>query len=84
MRYSCFHQQHVGIALKEYSNLPIAVGLGIQNAATAAAVSAMSDAVIIRSVLVRTIEKNPDNDGTIIANISELLADMRQAMDEIV
>jgi len=41
--------------------------------------------MIIERVLVKMIEKNPDNDDDIIiANISELLANIRQAMDEIV
>jgi hypothetical protein len=40
--------------------------------------------VIIDRVLVKIIEKNLDNDDIIIANISELLAIVRQAMDEIV
>ena len=42
------------------------------------------DSVIVESVLVKMIEQNSDDDDIIIANISELLADMRQAMDKIV
>ena len=56
---------------------------GIKDAETTAAVVKVSDAVIVGSVLVKMIEENPDNDDLIIANTSELLAEMRQAMDKI-
>lgn len=67
--------------IKEYSDLPVGVGFGIKDAATAAAVSKVSDAVIVGSVLVKMIEQNPDDDTLIIANTSQMLADMRHAMD---
>lgn len=67
--------------IKEYSDLPVGVGFGIKDAATAAAVSKVSDAVIVGSVLVKMIEQNPDDDALIIANTSQMLADMRHAMD---
>lgn len=69
--------------IKEHTDLPVGVGFGIKDAETAAAVSRVSDAVIVGSVLVKMIEENPDNDDIIIAKTSELLADMRQAMDKI-
>lgn len=68
--------------IKKYTDLPVGVGFGIKDAETAAAVSRVSDAVIVGSVLVKMIEENPDNDDVIIAKINELLADMRQAMDK--
>lgn len=67
--------------IKEYSDLPVGVGFGIKDATTAAAVSKVSDAVIVGSVLVKMIEQNPDDDALIIANTSQMLADMRHAMD---
>lgn len=68
--------------IREYTSLPVGVGFGIKDAETAAAVAKVSDAVIVGSVLVKMIEENPDNDAVILANTSELLADMRQAMDK--
>lgn len=67
--------------IKEYTPLPVGVGFGIKDAETAAAVSKVSDAVIVGSVLVKMIEENPDDDAIILANTSKLLAGMRQAMD---
>jgi len=68
--------------IKEYTDLPVGVGFGIKDAETAAAVAKVSDAVIVGSVLVKMIEENPDDDDIIITKTSELLADMRQAMDK--
>ena len=70
--------------IKKYTDLPVGVGFGIKDAETAAtAVAKVSDAVIVGSVLVKMIEENPNDDDVIIAKTSELLADMRQAMDKI-
>lgn len=73
-------EKHVN-QIKEYTDLPVGVGFGIKDAETAAAVAKVSDAVIVGSVLVKMIEENQDNDAVIISQTSELLADMRQAMD---
>jgi len=68
--------------IKQYTDLPVGVGFGIKDAATAAAVAQVSDAVVVGSVLVKMIEENAGDDTTIINNITGLLGDMRQAMDE--
>jgi len=73
--------QHVK-NIKQHTDLPVGVGFGIKDAETAAAVSKVSDAVVVGSVLVKMIEENAGDDATIINNIASLLGDMRQAMDE--
>ena len=73
-------QTHVN-NIKKYTDLPVGVGFGIKDAPTAAAVAKVSDAVVVGSVLVKMIEENAGNDDVIINNISALLSDMRQAMD---
>ena len=68
----------------DWDTMPDQAGhFGIKDAETAAAVAKTSDTAIVGSVLVKMIEENPDNDDLIIANTSELLAEMRQAMDKI-
>jgi tryptophan synthase alpha chain len=60
-------------------SLPIGVGFGIRDAATARSVAGISDAVVVGSRLVQEIEKSgPD---ALIANVSTLIADFRRAMD---
>lgn len=69
-------------AIKTHTDLPVGVGFGIKDAKTAAAVAEVADAVIVGSVLVKMIEENPNDDAIILAKTSELLAEMRQAMDK--
>ena len=66
-------------------DLPIGVGFGISDAATAARVSACSDAVVVGSAIVKRMaahqEHNPDQTQLVIRDVSELLGSMREAMD---
>ena len=68
--------------IKQFSNLPVGVGFGIKNAETAAAVASVSDAVIVGSAIVKIIENNIDDADTIMNQITDLLSDMRAAMDQ--
>ena len=63
------------------TSLPIAVGFGIRDAATAARVSAVADAVIVGSALVSRIAEHQSDDGALLRDVPALLAEMRQAMD---
>lgn len=67
--------------IRKVSDLPIGVGFGIKTAADAAAVSKVSDAVVVGSAIVKIIENNQDDADTIMNNIGDLLAGMREAMD---
>ena len=61
--------------------LPVGVGFGIKDAASAAAISAVSDGVIVGSAIVKIIENNADDTDTIMNDIGSLLSSMREAMD---
>lgn len=67
--------------IREYTDLPLGVGFGIKDAESAAAVAGVADAVIVGSALIKQIEATPDDHEAIMANIGELLASMRNAMD---
>lgn len=67
--------------MREYTQLPLGVGFGIKDAATAAAVGQVADAVVVGSALIKQVEANPDDHAMIIKNISGLLASMRSALD---
>ncbi len=67
--------------IKLISSMPVGVGFGIKDAASASAVSAVADGVIVGSAIVKIIENNVDDADTIMSEISKLLASMRQAMD---
>lgn len=68
-------------AIRPYTDLPIGVGFGIRDAATAAAVAQVADAVVVGSALVNCIAELMDDPPRMQAEVSALLADMRQAMD---
>jgi len=62
-------------------SLPVGVGFGIRDAATARAVAGLSDAVVIGSALVQEIEKAPRDSVT--AGVERFLAPIRDAMDSL-
>ncbi len=67
--------------IRQLSSLPVGVGFGIKDAQSAAAVSAVSDGVIVGSAIVKIIQDNVDDADTIHSEIGKLLLSMRQAMD---
>ena len=67
--------------IRSITDLPIGVGFGIKDAASAAAVSAVSDGAIVGSAIVKIIENNVDDADTIETQIGALLQSMRTAMD---
>jgi len=66
--------------IRQFVKLPIGVGFGIRDGATARAVARHADAVVIGSALVQTIE-NSTHDG-VAANVRAWLAEIRRALDE--
>jgi tryptophan synthase alpha chain len=67
--------------IRTCTDLPVGVGFGIKDAASAQAVAQVADAVVVGSAIVKLVEATPNEHNAIITNISQLLATMRQAMD---
>ena len=67
--------------IRERTTLPVGVGFGIRDAATAARVARIADAVIVGSALVSRIEDLADRPGEIAPALGALLGEMRSAMD---
>lgn len=67
--------------LRTVTDLPIGVGFGIRDGATAAAVGEVADGVVVGSVLVNQIAANADNPDAARRAISAIIAEMRGAMD---
>lgn len=67
--------------LRQHTQLPIAVGFGISDAPTAAAVAAVSDAVVVGSALVSLIGRLGQNETAMLAQVSQVVEGMREAMD---
>ncbi|MEE9332270.1 MAG: tryptophan synthase subunit alpha [Methylophilaceae bacterium] len=65
--------------IRQQTNLPIGVGFGVKDAATAKLVAKFADAVVVGSRLVLTIEQSTEE--TLIQNVSTLIQELRTAID---
>jgi tryptophan synthase alpha chain len=65
--------------IKAHVSVPVGVGFGIRDAATAKAVAAVSDAVVIGSALVQLLETRTRD--TVAAAAGEFIATIRTALD---
>jgi tryptophan synthase alpha chain len=67
--------------IREHVHVPVGVGFGIRDAATAKAVAALSDAVVIGSALVQMLEvQTPD---AAPAAAGRFIAEIRVALDAV-
>lgn len=67
--------------LRRHTRLPVAVGFGIRDAATAARVGAVADAVVIGSALVALIGRLGKDEADLQRELSVLLSGIRSALD---
>lgn len=67
--------------IRQYTNLPLGVGFGINTPEIAAAVAKVSDAVIIGSKLIQLYEQAPDGQG--INAVKTFMKQTRDAMDTV-
>jgi tryptophan synthase alpha chain len=69
-------------SLKSLTNVPVCVGFGISKAEHAAAIArAGADGVIIGSKIVELIERNLDNRGKMLNEISTFLTEVKSAIE---
>jgi tryptophan synthase alpha chain len=66
--------------IRRHVRLPVGVGFGIRDAASATAIAAHADAVVIGSRIIQEIEAGPAQDAP--ARAGAWLATIRQALDE--
>ena len=69
--------------IKRRCPVPVCVGFGIKNAATAAALGAVADGVVVGSALVEQVEALAATPQQVPAALAETLAPIRQALDAI-
>ena len=67
--------------IKKYSQIPVGVGFGIRDAASAAEVSKVASGVIVGSVIVNLIADNQNDPEKLKSEVKALVASMRKAMD---
>jgi tryptophan synthase alpha chain len=66
-------------AIKAQTNLPVGVGFGIRDAATAKATAAIADAVVVGSRLVQVIEAATEEN--LMRNVATLMDELKGAVD---
>jgi tryptophan synthase alpha chain len=66
--------------LRRHISLPIGVGFGIRDAATAHAVSRLCDGVVVGSRIVQEIENSDEQQ--VVANVTRLVKELRLAIDQ--
>jgi tryptophan synthase alpha chain len=71
------------LTIRELTDLPIGVGFGIRDAASAAAIARVADAAVVGTVLVALMTKHADDINQMQKSLSGLISSMRQAMDEV-
>ena len=65
--------------IRARTGVPVGVGFGIRDAATAAAVAEIADAVVVGSRIIEEIEHSPRDQAC--ANVLTLVADIRRGID---
>ena len=66
-------------SIRQQTNLPVGVGFGIRDAATAKATAAIADAVVVGSRMVLAIEAS--NEANLLGNVATLMAELKAAVD---
>ena len=69
--------------VRRFVDLPVGVGFGIKTADDAAAIATVADAVVVGSAIVQQIADNQSDIPLIKTRISDLLSNMREAMDRV-
>ncbi|SMM99554.1 Tryptophan synthase alpha chain [uncultured Candidatus Thioglobus sp.] len=67
--------------IRQFIDLPVGVGFGIKDAATAKAVAKVADAVIVGSALVSFIEKYSTDKDKMLSSVGELAAEISGAIN---
>jgi tryptophan synthase alpha chain len=66
--------------LKQHTDLPVAVGFGVKNAASAASIASIADGVVVGSALVEAVRMSLDGDGRAtsktVTAVADLVADL--------
>ena len=66
-------------AIRQHTDMPVGVGFGVRDAATAKAISEIGDAVVVGSRTVQEVENSAENE--VVANVGKLIAELRNAID---
>ena len=69
--------------IRQMTDLPVVVGFGVRDSASAARLAPVCDGVVVGSALVERMEALTDAPDTIASKVTRLIGEMRQAMDSV-
>ena len=67
--------------IRRVTDLPVGVGFGIRDGASAARVARVADAVVVGSAVVSRVEENADTPETLPGILGSFIGELRSAMD---
>ena len=70
--------------IRRATDLPVGVGFGIHDGASAARIARVSDAVVVGSAIVARVEANAGSPDAIPGILAEFVGELRSAMDAVV
>lgn len=70
--------------IRRHTNMPVGVGFGIKDPATAAEVAKVADAVVIGSALVKLIEESGDDQQSMEQRVTAFVSEIRSALDAVI
>ena len=68
-------------SIRKHVHVPVGVGFGIRDAATAKAIGSVSDAVVIGSRIIQELENTPRENA--VQAVREFIAGIRAGLDEL-
>ena len=68
--------------IRRVTDLPVGVGFGIHDGASAARIARVSDAVVVGSAVVSRVEANAGSPDALPGILAEFVGELRKAMDE--
>ena len=68
--------------IRRATDLPVGVGFGIRDGASAARVARVSDAVVVGTAVVSRVEENADSPQALPGILAAFIGELRRAMDE--
>ncbi|HEX4940300.1 MAG TPA: tryptophan synthase subunit alpha, partial [Candidatus Kapabacteria bacterium] len=68
--------------IRKLTDLPITVGFGIKDAATARLIGEKADGVVVGSALVNLVAQNQNDLPALQSRIAELMQSLRQGLDQ--
>ena len=67
--------------IRRFTDLPVGVGFGIRDGASAARIARISDAVVVGSAVVARVEANAESPAALPGVLADFIRELREAMD---